>query len=437
MRDHFWYLEISSDSDPGPVATALKRFKMRVGSGGETAHRSLVDFSIPSARPFELDQVLDYLENDDESGEDSPVVVLGTCSKGRAVEHSWEQLGLNLFNLPWFESEKAFRYVHVSALWEETAVLTSLTRGDGEASQDDREAENSDDEEAEPDDSNGENADEKEEEVQAEGDGDPQIDFGKARDQLEWAYCHRFAQDVQEFVGHGNRDRFQKNTAEDVSDELEQKYEDWKGQDNRRSDHVEDCSVCGRLEDRITELISGGDSSEDRKRAIADLDSHLHKLAPAFHFDESPISGDTEEDTDLGFRCVVLLEDDPDVRAELRKALRELLLPSSEGSEDDSEEVLRWRTTDPDAVSSDIETSRYLYQQGENLLYVVEADNDESTERHRLCDEDGDDILDNLIDSEIPIVREASAISIGVLGNRLCSLAIVVCMHAFDHILRR
>jgi len=32
---------------------------------------------------------------------------------------------------------------------------------------------------------------------------------------------------------------------------------------------------------------------------------------------------------------------------------------------------------------------------------------------------------------------DLDAISIGVLGNRLCSLAIVVCMHAFDHILRR
>lgn len=393
MRNHFWYLEISDElgemdeegDEAGldPVATALKKLRERLGFRGKSSPDRVVNFSIPSAKPFELDRVSEYLEQDCEGWEDGPIIVLGTCSKKRAVEHSWEQLGLNLFDLPWFESEKAFCYVNVSALWENTAGRRTLAPGDGEASQED-----------------------------LEENGGPQINFKKARCQLRWAYCHRFAREVQKFVGHGNRDRFQKRSAESVAGELKRKYKDWRGES--ATHEIDNCPVCRRLADQIDDLTPKDDSeeedesngvfNEEDKRAIADLDSHLHKLAPAIHFSKSQ----SNEDAALGFRCVVLLEDDPDVRRELRKTLRKILLPSSnEGSADESSELVRWHTSRPAARSGDANGSRYLYQRGENLLYVVEVDNEESTQRHRLCDEGGEDILDNLIRSEIPIVHEA------------------------------
>ena len=362
MQDQFWYPQLKGDSSDSEVVTSALNQFVSLFDGERN------DFKKPplsSAGPGNLFNLGSLLETLSEESTES-IIVLGTCSKERAVEHSWDQLGLNLFDLPWFESEKAFRYVNATSLFEDVGALKLLL-----------------------------------------GERSVEADLEKAKEQLERAQCHRFAQAVQNFVGHGERDHFQYESAGNVVNEFGTRYDDWKKVENwKKVEHIDkNCQTCKLLNERV-EHLRKKPHDEEIKRNIADLDSHLYKLAPVLHFGEGQ-SGDEKDGMwrEPRFRCVVLLEDNPKVRGELRKKLREFFLPAADGSSCNGD-TTKWCTSDSLPITEGSPLGHHLYEKGGNLLYVVEADKERSTERHRLVGKEGGKILNNLLENGITIIRE-------------------------------
>lgn len=340
MQDQFWYPQLEGDdTDSKVVSVALNQFASLFD--GEEHDINSPPLSSEPNDLFNLDSLLEKLE---EGIEDDLILVVGTCSKEKAIEHSWDQLGLNLFDLPWFESEKAFRYVNATSLFENVHAL-KLLLSDRDGVEED-------------------------------------VDRGRAREQLEWARCHRFANDVQNAVGHGERDRLQVKSSEDIAEDLENELSKW---DDRWGNHFEGCPTCQRLKERVQGLVSGYDErGEEYAREVADLDSREYQYARTIFQDENPVEEKWEH-----VKYVITIDDDDQVEKVLRDNLAEVIIGCQE--------------KDPDASE---EKEVYRYRSDEDLLFVESAEETESMKRYSLVDGESEDIIRRITDSGVTCFEE-------------------------------
>jgi hypothetical protein len=340
MQDQFWYPRLKGDdTDSKVVSEALNQFASLFD--GEAHDVKSPPLSSGPNDLFNLSSLLEKLPD----GPEAPIVVMGTCSKENAIEHSWDQLGLNLFDLPWFESEKAFRYVNAMSLFKDVHAL-KLLLSDRDGVEED-------------------------------------VDRGRAREQLKWARCHRFANDVQGAVGHGERDELQSMRGNEIASELGKSLESWRDQ---WGEHIEGCPACRRLMKEVRGLANRcvGGGKEEYAREVADLDSREYRYARTIFQDESLI----EEKWD-SVKYVITIDDDNQVEKVLGNKLAEVIIDCQE--------------KDPD-ISGEKEV--YRYGSGEDFLFVESAEEAESMKRYSLVDDEGKDIIRRITDSGVTCFEE-------------------------------
>jgi len=342
MQDQFWYPQLEGDdTDSKVVSVALNQFAS-LFDGGEYDPNSPL-----TSKPndlFNLDSLLEKLE---EGIEDDLILVVGTCSKEKAVEHSWEQLGLNLFDLPWSESGKAFHYVSATSLFEDVGALNLLLgKRDGDIDSED-------------------------------------VTLGKVKRQLEWAKCHRFASAVQNAVGHGERDEFQSMERHKIASELDGRLEGW---DNQWGDHFDNCPACRRLREEVQSLVDGGGEGKEYAREVADLDSRTYRFSPATYFNSDEMMAEGPR-----FRSVIVLEDDEKFRSELIDEISQLLIPN--GKELESwKYVLFGFEYDKDNPRTRIYRSRNK-DKFDDYIFIKVASKEKSLSGYCLRNSNGDDII--------------------------------------------
>ncbi|MEM8556316.1 MAG: hypothetical protein AAGG50_00585 [Bacteroidota bacterium] len=264
-----WFLQEEKNQEAGAqedpaVNCALTAFCHIFGV--EKSFRVIGEVRTPG--PFDLLQkLLECLERE------GAIYVLGTLPKAAAIQYSWDQLGLDLFDLPWFDKQKAVYYLEATALFKEIGALQALL---GVAA------------------SNGE------------------VNPGRAAEQLKWAWPHRFARALQKDVGHDKRSLFQ--TAK--WPEIRAKVDEVADRFNKHRDTYMPLAV-STLWRQIEGLPTAdaeleGEELLQAARRVADLDCQMHRLAPVRYFThiEPP-----------SFKHVIILEDNPAFRGQLRKDL--------------------------------------------------------------------------------------------------------------------
>lgn len=218
-----------------------------------------------------LDSVLQYLQCPLTTKQ--PIFVLGVLPEEKMVEQSWKDLGLDLFDLPWFSPRKAFFYVRVTSMFE---GIDRLVR------------------------------------ESAVSDGLAAI-FQSAPDHLKWAQCHKVAGRMQEAVGHGNRDRLQSMSCEKISGYLSDAV-------SGERDQKMVCQPCLLLKQARTLLsnVSEKDGHErcpELAREIANLDCRKYRLAQGIYFEPARIMDSPS------FQRIIILEDNEGFRRQLQKDL--------------------------------------------------------------------------------------------------------------------
>ena len=271
----------------GVVSRAIKAFCQLIGI--ETTN-GVVENPLVTASPSLFD--LNLLLKAASSGR-APLYVFGTFTSESAAEHSWDELGLNLFDLPWFSpaGEKVFRYVPLLALPRHTAELSELFADDSSADQ------------------------------------SPACQ--KAAEQLRWGRCHRFTGAIQRSVGHGVRDRLQleSETWENISASVRSVLGDPKWSDLPCDNR---CGLRGRASELTARPKEGGEQERlNFARQIAALDCRDYRYAPAIYCAPAP-QPETSQ-----FDRIVILDDNVPFRRELKKALKDFLAPSVGNTPDD------------------------------------------------------------------------------------------------------
>lgn len=275
----FWFPQIEDANPGGQEGIVAKAFQVFCGVFGIALADQIVPNPLSSTwpNPFDVRSLIDALS------EKKPVLVLGTASPGAVIKSSWNELGLDLLDLPWFNPIKAFRYVPLQSLPECLKTLQKVFTVDDS----------------------------------------PHVSQAceQASEQLQWARCHQFATAVQEAVGHGNRDRFQVMCTTASWDEIcvplrsllgERKYADLPCGDS-----------CG-LKKNFSQLLNQSDGGDIERRLelaqrLTALDCRAYRLAPTKYFVAAP------ESRKPCFRRIVILEDSDAFRDYLRMSLKEFV----------------------------------------------------------------------------------------------------------------
>lgn len=285
----FWYPQIEdrvAHEGAHLLNNALKNCCLLFGLSPEPG--TLADSPLSSSPhiPFDLPLLSEALARDKR-----PIYVCGSPSFAEAVELSWEELGLNLFDLPWFapHESKAFKYLNYFQLAKHIQDLRSLCTPD-------------------------------------QGD-ELRRSCEEALTQLQWAKCHAFSARLQTVVGHGARDHLQNERWEDVRDRLE----DFFGRSGREDLPCND--VCG-LRRKAQALIEETGGPDEQRRlmlaqAVASLDCREYRLAPARYFQPQ------EEVPGPSFERIIVLEDNSDFRKSLVAALKRYCSPTGQVIEAD------------------------------------------------------------------------------------------------------
>ena len=258
----------------------LKSYCLIFGSSPEPS--TFADNPLTSTRqiPFDLPHLSEALARSN-----GAIYVCGFLPVAGAVALSWEVLGLNLFDLPWFSppENKAFKYLNCLQLARHVKDLQNLSAPD--------------------------RVDEATRQACVD-----------ASAQLQWARCHAFSTRLQAVVGHGARDYLQNESWDDIRGRL-QGFLDGNGWEDLPCN-----DVCG-LRDRARALFEEtGESDQQRRlmlaRRVAGLDCREFRLAPARYFIPR------EEVTGPRFERIVVLENNPGFRESLVESLKQYCSPT-------------------------------------------------------------------------------------------------------------
>lgn len=250
--------------------------------GGPPEPGTLADNPLSSTHetPFDLPQLSEALARNNR-----PIYVCGSLAFAEVVALSWEVLGLNLFDLPWFSppETKAFKYLNCLQLAKYVKDIQNLSRPDpvDEATR------------------------------QACED---------ALAQLQWARCHAFSTRLQAVVGHGARDHLQNESWEDIRGRLQE----FLGRNGREDLPCND--VCG-LRGRVRALLEKAGEPNQQQRLmlaqrVASLDCREYRLASARYFRPR------EEVTGPRFERIIVLENNPDFRKSFVESLKQYCSPT-------------------------------------------------------------------------------------------------------------
>lgn len=279
----FWCVDITNDNEKKEQSTILIK-------------RALLNFIHLFEKisdkfnfiPFELSQIFDRINN-----YHTPIYILGSTSKAKAIQHSWQELGLNLFDLPYNSpsKQKIFYYISLSNLLESWQELQQCFI-----------------------------------EKSTDNCKETKLSREQALEQLQWGKCHQFVKNIQQAVGHGVRDRFQTESWAKISERLQDKID--------HNNHKLPCGDrlvpfhdrCG-LHQRINNLIKTSDQGNEQIRLklaqqVASLDCYTYRLAPAKYFFSPPPSHIPQ------YKRIVILENNQDFRNKLKEALKPFILES-------------------------------------------------------------------------------------------------------------
>jgi hypothetical protein len=213
-------------------------------------------------RPLAFINTKKLLQALNEQNHQRPICVMSTLSQDEAIAYSYQELGLNLFDLPWFSplEQKVFRYVNLLELFNHIEDLrdcfSSTAAIDNEK-------------------------------------------FTAAAKHLQWARCHQFAREIQQAVGHGERDRMQ-----DPDTTLESMQRSLRTVKNKYSDlPCETRCQLSRNIQRILDLPQEVNEQErlTRSQQIAALDCQNYRLAQTIH---TPKSLESPK-----FKKIIILDD--------------------------------------------------------------------------------------------------------------------------------
>lgn len=249
----------------------------------------------------------------------NPLYIVGTTSKAKAIQHSWEQLGLNLFDLPYNNpsKQKVFYYISLSNLlksWQELQLCFTEKSTDNHKK--------------------------------------IQLSCEQALEQLQWAKCHQFAKNIQGAVGHGVRDTFQTESWANICKSLQDKI--------KQNNNELPCSDRCGLFQRINDLINTSDQENEQTRLklaqqVASLDCYTYRLAPAKYFVAPPLSSIPQ------FKRIIIIENNEDFRNKLKEVLKDFILDS----EDQEKAII---IADCDRSS---DACRLIDEQGQDILYQL------------------------------------------------------------------
>ena len=249
----------SANAAPNPIGAAFRAFCDLF----DLDTSSIKDTPLAS---LDLNQLLQHLPQIQ-----TPLCVLGTLkSRTEASQYSWEQLGLDLFDLPLFAAadRKIFRYIPVLDLSAHYADLKACLA-------------------LKP---------------------TTPLDIKVAIEQLEWAKCHQFAQRIQSAVGHGERDRLQTMSIDKMHSALE-----YARSPRTLLSCQDECGLSSRIEELLNTQLDRIDRLEYAQK-IAALDCHNYRLAATQYQPTLDI---------LKFQRIVILENDTgtDDQSGFRQAL--------------------------------------------------------------------------------------------------------------------
>ena len=201
-----------------------------------------------SASSFCTRDILQFFE----PGTKPPFYILGTVTENEAVLQSWNDLGLNLFYLPWGKEEKVFRYIPILSLPEMLEVA-----------------------------------------IRKAYDGHEDGCEHALRD-LRWALCCEWIHKIQTCFGHGKRDTMQFYSVEQARNQI-------RGVIKSAPKKLPclDCYVRKVLQEAHDEMPTEGEFQQILRR-VANLDCQAYRLAPL-----SSILADTT----FRYKRVVILED--------------------------------------------------------------------------------------------------------------------------------
>jgi len=231
---------------------------------------------------IDIEKLLTFLGDNPQT----PICVTGTFSKDDAIAYSWQELGLNLFDLPWFSppEHKAFRYVNLLELFNSTNTLVACFSTIQKTEL-------------------------------------PVNTFTGAKEHLQWAKCHQFVSKIQNAVGHGNRDDMQdpKNsraTSEFMKSTIERV----------QSSYSE--LPCGKGCQLYKDIEKVEDSDENNRLALAQqiaaLDCQRYRLAKTLYTPELLESPK--------FKKIIILDDN--------HKFRELLKQTFENPDDELAQLI-------------------------------------------------------------------------------------------------
>jgi hypothetical protein len=224
---------------------------------------------------IDLDKLLKFLND---RGSERPICVMSTLSEKDAISYSYQELGLNLFDLPWFSKpeEKVFRYVNLLELFNNLEDLHDCFSSTAATI-----------------------ANEK---------------FKDAAQHLQWAKCHQFAKDLQTAVVHGERDRMQ-----DISMTLDRMKKSITGVKKNYSDlPCQNCQLSQKIDDLLNQPNIDKDGRLKFAQEVAALDCQRYRLAESLY---TPASNELEPPK---FKKIAILDDDVEFRELLKKKFKDL-----------------------------------------------------------------------------------------------------------------
>ena len=172
------------------------------------------------------------------------------------------------------------------------------------------------------------------------------------RDQIQWAKCHQFVREIQMAVGHGERSRFQSMTCQEIKEGLEKAAT---GKVFKNLPCGNECHLKKKKESLIKEMNAWTDKNEkclELARDVSNLDCRAYRLAQAKYAPQ------ISDDGDLKFKRIVVIDDNNEFLNELVLELEKIVVDKQ---------------------------------------HIVKADIQKSWESFRLCDEQGNDILNKWI----------------------------------------
>jgi hypothetical protein len=269
---YFCFPQIADDTS-GTNSIFIRTLKQVLKSINIEKNNTLIQ-----PKPLTFIDIHKLLETLNEQDRQRPICVMSTLSQDDTIAYSYQELGLNLFDLPWFSKpeEKVFRYVNLLQLFNHIEDLTDCFSSAAATIDNEK--------------------------------------FTDAVEHLQWAKCHQFAREIQQAVGHGVRDRMQ-----DTNTALDRMKESITGVKENYSDLP--CQNC-QLSQKIDYLLTQPDTGEDGRlkfaQEVAALDCQRYRLAKSLY------TPDLEDLEPPKFKKIAILDDDEQFRKLLKEKFKEL-----------------------------------------------------------------------------------------------------------------